>query len=226
MANSLLPDLGETREEKKKKKSAKIIAEFDYDNQNSEVDGAMKTFQQMFSSKRGILSVVAYSLLLAAAVVMVIMNPTMYFVYAAILICAGGLILSLTAKRRIRRKVIEALDKMDPETYHCRVFSDKIEIETIIQKKEIPQMSDEVSDNKTDKDPESEDPVENAPEENTPIMSVFRFGEDMLDFAENKDSFLLVVARQQFYCFPKRCLSEEQQNIIRDHLVEKTRSAF
>lgn len=212
MANSLLPDLGAN--EQKKKKGAQIIAEFDYDNKNSEVDGAMKTFQQKYSSKRGILSVAAYALLLIAAIVLVILNPTMYFVYAAILICLGGLILSLTAKRRIRRKVIEALDKMDPETYHCRIFSDKVEIETIIQKKNVV-----ITEADTDKNPNES--AEKAPEENAPIMSVFKFGADMLDFAENKDSFLLVIARQQFYCFPKRCLTEEQQNVVREHLTEK-----
>ena len=208
MANSLLPDLSANGQ--MKKKGAEIIAEFDYDNKNSEVDGAMRTFQQKFSSKRGILSIIAYALLLIAAVVLVILNPTMYFVYAAILICAGGLFLSLTAKKRIRIKVIQALDKMDPEVYHCRIFSDKVEIETLIQKK-----NPEVVENGED------GALEEGIEENAPIMSVFKFGEDMLDFAENKDSFLLVVARQQFYCFPKRCLSEEQRNVVRDHLSKK-----
>ena len=136
MANSLLPDLS-AEQEKNKAKSAKIIAEFDYDNTNSEVDGAMKTFQYKFSSKRGTLAIAAYSLLLIAAVVMAVFNPRMYPVYAAILICAGGLFLSVTAKKRMRKKVIQALDSMDPETYHCCIFDDKIEIETIIQPKAV-----------------------------------------------------------------------------------------
>ena len=212
MANSLLPDLS-AEQEKKKSKSAKIIAEFDYDNTNSEVDGAMKTFQYKFSSKRGVLAIAAYSLLLAAAVVMVVLNPTMYPVYAAILVCAGGLFLSVTAKKRMRKKVIQALDSMDPETYHCCIFDDKIEIETIIQKKEAVSQG-------------SEENEEKSAEEIKPIKSVYKFREDMLEFAENRDSLLLVVARRQFYCFPKRCMTEEQQNIVREHLSEKTGQFF
>lgn len=212
MANSLLPDLGAEQSEKKSKKA--IIAEFDYDNSNSEVDGAMKTFQYKFSSKRWILSIAAYSLLLIAAVVMVILNPTMYFVYAAILICIGGLILSSTAKLRMRKKVIQALDSMDPETYHCRLYDDKVEIETVIRPKEVPKAEDL----------EADEPEEKP--ENQPIMSIFSFKEDMLDFAENRDSLLLVVARRQFYCFPKRCMTEEQQNIVREHLMNKTGPMF
>ncbi len=204
MANSLLPDL---KAEQKAKSDGGIIAEFDYDNTNVEVDGAMKTFQYKFSSKRWIMSVVGYSVLLAAAVVTVILNPEMYVVYAAILVCAGGLFLSLTSKRRMRKKVIQALDSMDPETYHCRIFPDKIEIKTIIQPKEKPA---EDNDGGSGSVPE-------------PVMSVYDFKTGFLDFAENHDSFLLVVARKQFHCFPKRCLSAEQCETVRKTLSEKTR---
>ena len=208
MANSLLPDLGAEQGEKKSKKA--IIAEFDYDNTNSEVDGAMKTFQYRFSSKRWILSIVAYSLLLIAAVVMLIFNPTMYFVYAAVLVCLGGLFLSATAKRSMSKKVMQALDSMDPETYHCRLYEDKIEIETVICHKE---------DSKADDGGDDSDKPDNSDE---PMMSVYDFNVGFLDFAENRESFLLVVAKKQFHCFPKRCLTEEQQEIVREHLTNKT----
>lgn len=228
MANSLLPDLNSEQTETKKSKAAKIIAEFDYDNTNSEVDGAMKTFQYNFSSKRWILSIVAYSLLMIAAVVMIIVDPTMYFVYAALLICIGGLYLSVTAKKRMRKKVIQALDSMDPETYHCRIYPKKIEIETLIRPRENTKKDDPESSEKSADD--SEEAAENSESsegsEIKPIMSVFTFKEDMLDFAENRDSLLLVVGRRQFYCFPKRCLTEEQQNTIRDFLSENTGNMF
>ena len=221
MSNSLLPDLSAEQE---KKKSVGIVAEFDYDNTNSEVDSAMRTFQYKFSSKRGILSIAAYSLLLIASIVTVVLNPEMLVVYAAILICTGGLILSLTAKKRMRIKVIQALDSMDPETYHCRIFDDKIEIETIIQ----PKAGKEASGN-DESDVDNAEDVENkeiSSDEIAPIKSVFVFRDDMLDFAENRDSLMLVVARRQFYCFPKRCLTDEQQNVVRDHLSEKTGQFF
>lgn len=197
-------------EQKTKSADDGIIAEFDYDNTNAEVDGAMKTFQYKFSSRRWIMSVVGYSILLAAAVVMIILNPETYILYAAVLVCAGGLFLSVTSKRRMRKKVIQALDSMDPETYHCRIFPDKIEIKTIIQPKEKP------SGNTGD---ESETGSESIPE---PVMSVYDFKTGFLDFAENHDSFLLVVARKQFHCFPKRCLSAEQCETVRKTLSEKT----
>lgn len=209
MANSLLPDLS-AEQSKKKSVAAMIIVEFDYDNTNSEVDGAMKTFQYKFSSKRWILSIAAYSLLLIAAVVMIILNPTLYFVYAAVLVCAGGLVLSATAKRRMRKKVIQALDSMDPETYHCRLYNDKIEIETIIKPREKVG-GDDANESETEKK-----------EEDKPVKSVYDFNTGYLDFAENHDSYLLVVARRQFHCFPKRCLTEEQSEVFKNTLLDKT----
>lgn len=209
MGNGLLPDLNDFKSGQSEKKKPEILAEFDYDNTNAEVDGAMKTFQHSFGSKRGILSVAAYSLLLVLAVIMLIVNPTMYVLYAALVVCLGGFFLSVTSKKRMRKKVIQALESLPPETYHCRIFPDKIEIKTIICSNEnLGNIGDE-----SEAEPEPE-----------PVMSVYDFSKGFLDFAENSDSFLLVVARKQFHCFPKRCLTEEQKNIVRDTLIEKTGS--
>lgn len=210
MGNSLLPDL---KTEQSKNKRSEALVEFDYDNTNAEVDGAMKTFQYNFASKRGTLSIAAYSLLLVLVIVMLVINPTMYVLYAALVICLGGFFLSVTAKKRMRKKVIQALDSMDPETYHCRLFQEKIEIETIIKHTE-----------NSPEDQNSEDPEAQSEQsdEDKPIMTVYDFKVGYLDFAENHDSYLLVVARKQFHCFPKRCLTEEQQEIFKNTLIDKT----
>ena len=176
----------------------------------------MKTFQYNFGSKRGILSIAAYSLLLVLVIVMLVINPTAYVLYAALLVCLGGFFLSVTAKKRMRKKVIQALDSMDPETYHCRLFSEKIEIETIIEHKEKPEIEDPENSMEDQKDQTEQS------DENEPIMTVYDFNVGYLDFAENNDSYLLVVARKQFHCFPKRCLTEEQQEIFKNTLIDKT----
>lgn len=199
MANSLLPELNAGQNKSK----SDLIIEFEYDNTNDEVDGAMKTFQYHFASKKGLLSIIAYSLLLVAAVVMIIINPTMYLLYAALLVILGGLFLAVTAKKRMRKKVIQALESLPPETYRCRIFHNKIEIETIIQPKE------NVAKNEHENEPE-------------PVTSLYEFGAGILDFAENKDSLLLVVGGRQFHCFPKRCLNEDQCDTVKKILLEKT----
>lgn len=224
ISNGLLPDLkaAELEKKEKNKNNQKIIADFSYDNSLKETDDAMKTFQKSFSSKRGKLSIVAYSLLAVAAIVAIVFNSTQGFnvtqivLYFALAFCSFGLYYSLTEKKRMRRKVIETLKNMNPEDYHCTIFDNRIEIETIIkEKEEIP----EKTENETEENVENSEVAEEKDEQ--PIKSVFKFGEDMLDFIESDMSLLLILARRQIYCFPKRCLSDEQQSAIRDFLTEK-----
>ncbi len=204
--SSLLPDLSELQGSAGSENNT-IIADFDYDNTNDEIDGAMKSFQKRFSSKRGKIAVIAYALMGAAAVAGIVINPKSVVLYFALLLCAAGIFYTVTDKKRTRKKIIEALDDMDPENYHCVIYPEKIELETIIkpENNEVDVKIDEEADEQII----------------TPLKTVFKFGVDLLNFSENSDSLLLFFNRRQIYCFPKRCLSVEQQNTIRDFLTEK-----
>lgn len=214
--NGLLPDL--KKEELEKKAKNEPIASFTYDNSLEETDAAMKMFQKEFSSKRGIMFTAAYLLIMAGGIVAIVFNPTNVILYVAVAFCLFGLIYHLTAKTRVRKSIIKTLSKMNPEDYHCTVYKDKIEIETIIKPKEVSETEEKVKEN-TEENSE-EDKIELK--EPTPIKSVFRFKNDLLNFSEDKISLYLVVNRQQIYCFPKRCLSEDVQNTVRDHLIKMT----
>ncbi len=226
ITNGLLPDLKarEAENKEKKKKQQKIIAEFSYDNTLEETDDAIRMLQKNFSSKKGIISIVAYSVLAAAAVAALVFSPSQWVLYIALLFCALGLFNSLTAKMRMRKAVLDTISKMPPEDYRCTIFDSRVEIETIIkQEKEVVENVEESA----DKAPENaEDTPEAAAgeEEIKPIKSVFKYGEDMLDFLENNISMFLVVGRRQVYCFPKRCVPEEQQSAIREFLTDKLAS--
>lgn len=183
------------------------MVSFSYDNTLDETDGAMKSFQQRFSGKRGGLSVAAYSLLLLAVVIGIILNPSNMVLYFALLIGIMGLFYTLTDKSRTRKKIIKALKDMNPEEYCCTIYPEKIELETVIKPKE-----NEVGVN-----------VDEANDEKiiTPLKTVFKFGDDLLNFDENDDSLLLIFNRRQIYCFPKRCLTKEQEETVRDFLYKK-----
>lgn len=252
ISNGLLPDLkaAELAKKEKTKKQQKIIAEFSYDNSLEETDDAMKTFQKSFSSKRGKLSIVAYSILAVAAIVAIVFNSiqgfnaTQIVLYFALAFSSFGLYYSLTEKKRMRRKILETIEGMSPEDYHCTIYDNRIEIETIIKKSEnsdndensVVEEAETVDEEKAvnSEETENNDNIEDAEnaensgeaenvteKEDEPIKSVFRFGEDMLDFIESDMSLLLILARRQIYCFPKRCLSDEQQNAIREFLTKK-----
>lgn len=238
ISNGLLPDLKaeELAKKEKNKKQQKIIAEFSYDNTLEETDDAIKVLQKNFSLKRGKLSIIAYSLLAVSAIVAIVFNSTQGFnvtqivLYFALAFCAYGLYFALTEKKRTRKAVLATIMKMNPEEYRCTIFDDRVEIETIIKPKdeEKSEASEEKSEVEEDKSADdlgdSAEDVENVDEDFQPIKCVFKFGEDMLDFLENDISMFLVIARRQTYCFPKRCLSDEQQTTIREFLSKKLSS--
>ena len=207
ISNGILPDLGDLNEDKQPKKEETPLFEFSYDNTLEEIDGAMKSFQSRFKNRRHTLSVVAYAVIGAAVIVAIIMNPEQFFAYAALIFCLVGLFYSLTDKKRARAKTLEALRDMNPEDYKATFYGDRIEIETLIKPKE-----NEVH---VKIDEEADDEII------SPLKTTFIPGSDLLEFIENDESLLLIFNRQQIYCFPKRCLSVEQEGAVRDYLTHR-----
>lgn len=207
ISNGILPDLGDLNEDKQPKKEETPLFEFSYDNTLEEIDGAMKSFQSRFKNRRHTLSVVAYAVIGAAVIVAIIMNPEQFFAYAALIFCLVGLFYSLTDKKRARAKTLEALRDMNPEDYKATFYGDRIEIETLIKPKE-----NEVH---VKIDEEADDEII------SPLKTTFIPGSDLLEFIENDESLLLIFNRQQIYCFPKRCLSVEQEGVVRDYLTNR-----
>lgn len=206
-----MPDLAKMADtDKKNKKEQEPIAKFSYDNTADETDGAMKSFQKRFSKKRGRASMIAYLLLSLAVVVGIVFNPTAVPLYFALVFCGFGLFYTLTDQKRTRKRVIKALEDMNPEEYCCTIYPEKIELETVIKPKvnEVDLKIDDEADE----------------EIITPLKTVFRFGEDLLNFSENDESLLLIFNRRQIYCFPKRCLTTDQEDKIRDFLTDKLES--
>ena len=208
ISNGLIPDLNGSEELNEEKiQNDQPIIKFSYDNSLDEIDGAMKSFQNRFKGKRGRFMIIAYALLMVAVIVAIIMNPTSFFAYVALMFCGIGLAYSLTDKKRARTKTIEALKDMNPEDYQAAFYDDRIEIETIVKPKEneVHVKIDEEADDETI----------------SPLKTTFVPGRDLLEFIENDESLLLAFNRQQIYCFPKRCLTVEQENTVRDYLTNR-----
>ncbi len=186
----LLPDLNS----EKSQKSDEPILKFSYDNNSAETNDAMRTFQKLFGSKRGWIMTAAYIVMMIAAIVLIVFNPKQPVLYLAVGLCVVFLALTVSAPSRKRKKIIKRIESMPPEDYECELFSDKMIIKTFIRE-----------------NTEGKQPY--------PVIQLLPFrGEYLLDFAENDTALLLFIEGRQYACFPKRCLSEEQQAILRDTL--------
>lgn len=199
----LLPDFSNEINEER----SDALLRFSYDNTLEEIDGAMATFQQRYTGKKHKIMLVAYIILTIAAIVLIIFDHTNILPYLALVFCIFNLYYTLTDRKRMRKKIINAIKDTNPEDYTATVYDDKIEIETVIMPKE-GEIQMESNDEET--------------QNIAPIKSIFVYGADMLDFDENEDSLLLIVARRQTYCFPKRCMTKEQEEQLRCILKEKT----
>ncbi len=113
-------------------------------------------------------------------------------------------------------------DKTEVDEENSEV--DEVNTEVDEDKTEVDEGNSEVDEGKTEVQVENSEDVENVEEDFQPIKCVYRFGEDMLDFLEDDISLFLVIARRQVYCFPRRCLSDEQQTAIREFLTKKLSS--
>lgn len=203
ISKGLLPDLGEEYEEQ----IESAVISFSYDNTLEEIDGAMKTYQQRFKNRKTVFASIAYTVLTIGVAVAIVLDPKNILAYGALLFCAWGLYYSLTDKKRTRKKTIEALKDMNPEDYKASFFEDRAEIETLVREK-----SNEISFK-----------IDEEADENiiSPLKNVFKFEDDILDFLENDEALLLIYNKRQIYCFPKRCLSTEQENMLRDFFERK-----
>ncbi len=150
----------------------------------------------MFGSKRGYIMIAAYIVMMIAAIVLIVFNPKQPVLYLALGLCVVFLVLTVSAPARRRKKLIKRIESMPPEDYECELFSDKIIIKTFIRE----------NDETDAKQPE-------------PVVQTLPFrGDYLLDFAENDSAILLFVNGSTFFCFPKRCMSPEQQDKLNEIL--------
>ncbi len=202
--SGLIPDFSSEHTAVKK---SDALMKINYDNTIYEIEDTIKTLQQKYSGKKHTIMLIAYSILTVAAIVLIVLDYKNIFPYIALLFCGFNLYYNLTDRKRMRNKIIEAIKDTNDEEYTASVFDDRIEIETVILPKEYEDDTDAFAAEQ---------------EEIKPVKNIFIFGQDMLDFAENEKSLLLIVARRQAYCFPKRCFDTDTQEKLRSILKEKT----
>lgn len=204
ISNGIYPDLTSSQT------TEQPLLKIQYDNTLEETEMAFKAYQTRYYKRKNISYTVAYCILIAASIFLIATNPSSMFGYIALVLCAAFLYHVWSNPMRVRKRIIEALKDIKQETYTAEFFDDRMEIDTVIQ--------DEENEVKVKID-------ETADEENiAPIVSVYKFGIERLDFEETDDALMVCAARTNIYCFPKRCLSAEQEEKLRQILTEKADS--
>lgn len=188
------------------------LLKISYDMELSEIEEGFKLFQKKYQFKRTVIFTIVYAIAAILGIDMIVRNPQNFYGYLLTGIGIGLVFMQWYRPVMIRKKLIATLSSMTQETYETEIFSDKIQITTTV-------LAEETEDNEQTDMQSAEDKAEQTKEER--VTSTFFFGADYMDAMENEQMFLLFVNKSLIYIYPKRCLSEDQQDTLRRILTEK-----
>ncbi|MBR4306141.1 MAG: YcxB family protein [Ruminiclostridium sp.] len=188
------------------------LLKISYDMELSEIEEGFKLFQKKYQFKRTVIFTIVYAIAAVLGIDMIARNYQNFYGYLLTGIGIGLVFMQWYRPVMIRKKLINTLSSMTQETYETEIFSDKIQITTTV-------LAEETEDNEQTDMQSAEEKAEQTKEER--VTSTFFFGADYMDAMENEQMFLLFVNKSLIYIYPKRCLSEDQQDTLRRILTEK-----
>ena len=188
------------------------LLKISYDMELSEIEEGFKLFQKKYQFKRTVIFTIVYAIAAVLGIDMIVRNYQNFYGYLLTGIGIGLVFMQWYRPVMIRKKLINTLSSMTQETYETEIFSDKIQITTTV-------LAEETENNEQTDMQSAEDKAEQTKEER--VTSTFFFGADYMDAMENEQMFLLFVNKSLIYIYPKRCLSEDQQDTLRRILTEK-----
>ncbi|MBE6881235.1 MAG: hypothetical protein E7490_10440 [Ruminococcaceae bacterium] len=194
-----------------------------YDMELSEIGEGFKLFQKKYQLKRTIIFTIVYAIAAVLGIDMIIRNPQNFYGYLLIGLGIGLIFMQWYRPVMIRKKLLNTLSSMTQETYETEIFSDRIQITTRVLAKENKEAETESAEENTEKEISTEESTEAEETEvqEEAVVSTFFFGSDLLDAMENEKMFLLFVNRSLIYIYPKRCLTDEEQDTMREIFTDK-----
>lgn len=194
-----------------------------YDMELSEIGEGFKLFQKKYQLKRTIIFTIVYAIAAVLGIDMIIRNPQNFYGYLLIGLGIGLIFMQWYRPVMIRKKLLNTLSSMTQETYETEIFSDRIQITTRVLAEENKEAETESAEENAEEEISTEESTEAEETEvqEEAVVSTFFFGSDLLDAMENEKMFLLFVNRSLIYIYPKRCLTDEEQDTMREIFTDK-----
>ena len=194
------------------------LLQIEYSMNLDEISDGFKLFQRKYQLRRTILFTIVYVIALILGIDFLIRDINNFYGYVLVGLSAGLIFYAWYKPVLIRRKMISTISSLAEETYISEFYKDKIKITTRI----LPE--DEANPEENSEAVEKSDAEQNFGEESQKeedVVTTLYFGSDYLDALENENMFLLFVNKRLIYIYPKRCLSDEEQDKLREILKEK-----
>ncbi len=171
------------------------LTSFEFDISIKEEEQAFILFQKKYVYKRNVIKSIGFGLLAVAFIVSIFRDPKQAINYFLLAVCAAAIVLIWYNNRHIRKTLMEALKILEDDRYRFSLYDDRFVIETIVSEEE--------------QKAEDFEPIE--PQE-------MKLDDPMLDAAEQDDKFVLIVRKATIYVLPKRCMSQQDIENVREKL--------
>lgn len=203
---------------KRKENMEELLLKIKYSMTLDEIGEGFKLFQKKYQFKKSLVFTLVYLIALGLGIDFLIRDHTGIYGYILVGLSLGMIFYTWYKPVLIRKKLIATISSLAEETYTAEFYRDRIQITTVIEEPVI-------AENETETEEETDSPAKDEPheeKEQEEIVTNLYFGSDYLDAMENEQMFLLFVNRQNIYIFSKKCLSEEEQNKLREIFTEKS----
>ena len=197
--------------------------EIKYDNTLSEIETGYKLFQRKYMMKRNIIFTVVYTIAAAIGVDFLVhgfMEGNYANMPGYILLVIGlGMVFSTWARPYYaRKKLMKTLESFSEEKYTAKFEDTRIVIDTEILPEEETETVAVTSMGVMTMDQDMEIPEE---QEIKHDKTKIELRSNTLDSMETEDLFLLFLNRSLIYIFPKRCLTDEEKNKVKNYFDDK-----
>lgn len=180
------------------------LAEVFYDVTIPEEDKGFREFQRLFVRKSSIIKTVVLLLVFAVFCAQQIAGKggeTLNWI--AMTISAAAVVIVWYNPVSVRKSLMKALEAVKDDRYIFRLYEDAFSIETIIPEEEF----------------------EEGEERIYPIPRVVKLAQADFLLSELEDMFVVIMKKETIYVLPKRCMTQQDMDVIRKKLsAEKARS--
>lgn len=191
-----------------------------YDNTDAEIETGYKLFQRKYMLKRNIIFTVVYGIAAGVGLNFMITDYTRLEGYILFVIGLGMMFSTWARPYYARKKLMKTLQSFGAETYTAEFSESRIVVDTEI----LPDDKTETVAVTSKGVMTLEEGAELSIPEEQEIKhdkTKIELRQNTLDSMETADLFLLFLNRSLIYIFPKRCLSAEESEKLKNYFDDK-----
>ncbi len=181
------------------------LLSFEYTITNEEEGEAFTVFQKKFVYKKNWIKSILFGIAAVLFIISAARNPSQALNYILCALCLAMIFIIWYNTKKIKSSLLDALKLVENDRYIFTLYKYKFKIETIIPEEEKENSEEEIPD------------VE---------PKIYDFSDLSLKAYEDTDKFLLILKKQTIYVLPKRCMTQEQIDILRNTLKARLDKDF